>query len=136
MAPLIVKRAYSMTDVEELNNVCRATHGDNFPTPFDISAAVGNDNKKSIFKIIRPKRKFNGNNILGFFKVRKHRKLSVCFMTFIVLILAKRSRHYIATELKGLEMLTCVHRLEWNRHVRRRYKLDLGSHISFFMIGG
>ena len=86
MAPLIVKRAYSMTDVEELNKVCRATHGDNFPTPFDISAAVGYDNKKGIFKIIRPKRKFNGINILGFFKVRKHLKLSICFTTFIALI--------------------------------------------------
>ena len=61
-----------MTDVEELTRHCRKTYGDNFPTPFDISAAVGYGDKKDIFKIRRPKlRKFNGNKILGLCRVSK-----------------------------------------------------------------
>ena len=71
MAPSSMERSLSMTDVEDLTKLCRATRDENFPTPFDISAAVGYGDKKDIFKIPRPKRKFNGNKILGFLRVRK-----------------------------------------------------------------
>lgn len=71
MAPLTARRSHSMTDVDELKKLYRASFGHNFPTPFDISAAVGKREKKDIFKIHRPNRKCNADTILGFFKVRK-----------------------------------------------------------------
>jgi len=70
MSPTPVERSLSMTDVEALTR-CRTTTGENFPKPYDLSAAVGYGDKKDFFKIVRPKiRKFRRHKSVGLSSVR------------------------------------------------------------------
>lgn len=68
MPPSPVERSLSMSDVEALARHCRRR---TIPLPFDLSAAVGYGDKKDIFKMVRPKRKFKGHRSVGQYSVRK-----------------------------------------------------------------
>ena len=67
MPPSPVERSFSTSDVEELIRHCRGT----IQSPFDLSASVGYGDKKDIFKILRPRRKFKGHRSVGQYIVRK-----------------------------------------------------------------
>ncbi|XP_078347751.1 uncharacterized protein LOC144632872 isoform X1 [Oculina patagonica] len=70
MPPSPVERSLSMSDVEALTRHCRRR---TIPLPFDFSAAVGYGDKKDIFKMVRPKRKFKGLRSTGHYSAQSLR---------------------------------------------------------------